>query len=358
MRLRSLALLGVAAVIVLSGCSPEPVVPPSPSASSQAPTPTPTPTQEPIVAPEAAFDVTCDDVSGVVTSLLGASVEGEKDALLQVNAPNWYPGPPQFMMQRAGGIGCSAGDPVSSGAEGSMDLVWEIVIVPNAQVIVDGVVTRGGRFPEREDVWCGDGHCQVSLRDGDVLMTGMLRASGLVESDADRVRTAMAGLLASASGTLRDVEYGASEVAGLACESLLTAEELTEQLGTPVEIVDHTRLGGWGVPAEVYYVNNGGRYCMYAEGQDVYHDATLLSFTTLPSGAWAFETLDGETPVTVAGADAALSGVDFYGRPVLDVRVGLDWLRFVTPDSSDASAMTPIAEMAIQHLTRGRPAPQ
>ncbi|UPL19124.1 hypothetical protein [Microbacterium aurugineum] len=144
----------------------------------------------------------------------------------------------------------------------------------------------------------------------------------------------------------------------MACESLLTAEELTEQLGTPVEIVDHTRLGGWGVPAEVYYVNGGGRYCMYAEGQDVYNDATLLSFTTLPSGAWAFETLDGETPVTVAGADAALSGVDFYGRPVLDVRVGLDWLRFVTPEGSDASAMTPIAEMAIQHLTRGRPAPQ
>ncbi|WP_141874012.1 hypothetical protein [Microbacterium saperdae] len=358
MRLRSLAVLGVVTVLLLTGCAPEVEVSPSPSASAPSPSPTLTPTEEPIVAPTAAFDVTCDDVNAVVAGLLGAPVGAEKDTLGLTSSPGWYPGPAQYMMQRAGGIACSAGDGETFDPDSSPDAYWEIAIVPDAQTIIDGAMKRQAGGNADLTLWCDEGLCVMTLREGDVLLTGTMTSPALVKGDEDRVRAAFEGILASAAGTLREFEYGPSEIAAVQCEALLTAEEVATLLGTHVEIVDFTKLGGWGIPAEVYFVNDGGRLCMYAEGLDVYNDATLITLTTLPSGAWAFEKLDGGTPVTVTGADAALKGVDFTGRSVLDVRVGLDWLRFSTADSAIAPSLVPVAEMAVEHLTRGRPAPQ
>ncbi|MFJ6533508.1 hypothetical protein [Microbacterium sp. NPDC091662] len=354
MHLRPLAVVSLVAVFVMTGCSPAPEVSPSPWASS---TPTPTPTVEPILAPVAAFDVTCAEVDSVTTGLLGESLGGVSETMGLTSSPNWYPGPAQYMMQRAGGIACSAGDPARFDSQ-SQDTYWSVAMVPDAQMILDGAASRGAAGNVDIVVRCYEGGCMFTLRDGDVLLTGALTAPDLVEGDQDRVREAMEGLLATAAGTLRDFEYGASEIAAARCETMLTGEEVSALVGTHVEIVEFTTLGVWGIPAEVYYVNGGGQYCMYAEGSDIYHDATLVTLTTLPSGAWAFEELDGGSPVSIEGADTALSGTDFYGRSVLDVRVGADWLRFTTSEGEDASTMTSIATMAVEHLTRGRPAPQ
>lgn len=356
MRLRLLAPLGLATVLVMAGCTPAPDVSPSPSAS--APDPTPTPTEEPIVAPEAAFDVTCSDVNSAVAGVLGASVGGEKDVLGLTSTPIWYPGPAQYMMQQAGGIACSAGDPVQLDPNSTSPADWSIAVVPNAQAIIDGAAERGASDIPGDGIRCYTGSCTIELRDGDVLMTGSLRSSALVESDADRVREAMAGVLASAVATLRDFEPGQSKIAGARCETLLTAQEASEILGREVVIMDYTELGGWGTAAEIYFASEGAQYCMYATGPDPYGDPTLVALTTLPSGAWAFEKLDAGSPVSLTGADAALTGVDFYGRTVLDARVGADWLRFTVPVGEDASSVTSVAEATIEHLTRGRPAPQ
>jgi hypothetical protein len=314
------------------------------------------------VAPDAAFDVTCADVADAVENLLGAPVGDAKDILGVTSSPNWHPGPAQHMMQRAGGIGCSAGDAERFDPDSAPADHWSIAITPDAQALIDGAVERGAGDAGTEGVYCQEGSCIFTLRESDILLTGSVWSSGLGEGSGDGVRGAMAGLLASAADSLRDFEYGESKIAGVRCETLLTAEEVTEHLGAHTEIVDYTRLGGWGVPAEVYFVKDGGQYCMYAEGQDVYNDATFVSITTLPAGAWAFENLESGSEsgsaVEVAGADAALMGVDYYGQSVLDVRVGLDWLRFATPAEQDDSEMIPLAEMAIEHFTRGRPAPQ
>ncbi len=358
MRVRPLVVFSLVTVLILTGCAPTPEVSPSPSASSPTPSPTPTPTEEPIEAPEAAFDVTCADVNDVIADLLGGSVGGEKDVMGLTSAPNWYPGPAQHMMQRAGGIACSAGDPEKFDPESSPDAYWGIAIVPDAQRIIDGAAERGAGENGATGVRCYPSSCIIDLRDGEVLMSGSLRAPGITEADEGRVRAAIEGILASAASTLREVEVGPSEIAAARCESLLTAEEVAAELGTHVEITDFTMLGGWGIPAEVYYVKDGGQLCLYAEGLNIYEDATLVSLTTLPAGAWAFEELDGTSPEIVAGADAALSSVDFYGRSALDVRVGPDWMRFTFYDGRAAADMIPIATMAVEHLTRGRPSPQ
>ncbi len=358
MRLRFLALLGLMTALVLTGCTPAPEASPSPSASRPAPKPTSTPTVEPIVAPEAAFDVTCSDVEGVINSVLGESLGVVSETLGLASSPSWYPGPAQYMMQRAGGIACSAGDPMQSDPQSSPEAHWTVAMVPDAQTVIDGANSRGASGNADIGTTCYERGCVFTLRDGEVLLKGAITSPGLVEGDQDRVGDAFAGILATAAGTLRDFEYGPSEIAAARCETLLTAEEVSAQIGTHVEITEFTRLGGWGIPAEVYYVNDGGQLCIYAEGPDVYNDAALVTLTTLPSGAWAFEELEGGSPVAVAGADAALAGIDFYGRSVLDVRVGTDWLRFTAPEGGDASMMTSIATMAVEHLTRGRPAPQ
>ena len=356
MRRRLLSLLGVATVL-MTGCTPAPEVSPSPSASSTS-APTPTPTVEPILAPEAAFDVTCADVEGAITGLLGESLGAVSETLGLASQPSWYPGPAQYMMQRAGGLSCSAGDAAQFDPQRSPDAHWTVAMVPDAQTIIDGAKSRHAAGNADTVTRCYDGGCIFTLRDGDVLLTGAVTSPGLVEGDEDRVSKAFAGILATASGTLRDVEYGPSEIAAVRCETLLTAEEVSAQFGTHVEIVEFTSMGAWGLPAEVYFVNDGGRLCMYAEGPDIYNDATLVTLSTLPSGAWAFEELDGGSPVSIAGADVALAGIDYYGRSVLDVRIGADWLRFTASEGGDASMMTSVATMAVEHLTRGRPAPQ
>ncbi|KYK00187.1 hypothetical protein [Microbacterium sp. CH1] len=353
-----LLLVGLVAVLALAGCAPDAKPTPEPTRTTAAsPTPTPTPTEEPIVAPDAAFDVTCADVAAVVEGL-GLPAVGAQEVLALTSSPSWYPGPAQHMMQRVGGVACSAGDQEAHDPDIMPQESWEVFLVPGAQAIVDGVTARFEDAPWTEEAWCDEGRCVAMLRDGDVLLSAALTSPSLTAGDTDRVRGALVELLGPASATARSVEPASSEILGIACDDLLTAQELGEQLGKHVESVDHSQLGGWGVPAEVYYVRSGAQYCMYAEGQDVYNDETFLTINTLPAGAWAFQGLADGTPVPVDGADEASFRTDYYGRSALDVRVGSDWIRFTMFDGGTAETLAPIASMAVEHLERGRSASQ
>jgi hypothetical protein len=308
------------------------------------------------VAPEAAFDVTCAGVEAVVNGLIGEPAGVTQPTLGLTSSPNWYPGPAQHMMQRAGGIACSAGD--GERRESTPGPHWEVVLLPNAPALIDGAVRRGaGEFAEGDLVTCDGGGCRFVLRDGEVLLSGSITVPVFSEADGPRVDQALRPLLAQALRSLREVDRAPSEIMDIACERLLTAQELSDTLGTPLQIIDSSELGGWGIAAEVYVVSEGATYCMYAEGPDLYQDPTRLIITTLPGGAWAFESLEDGTPVVVEGADAALAGTDYYGSSVLDVRVGLDWIRFTTYDGGGTDLVS-IATMAVEHFTQGRPAPQ
>lgn len=346
MRLRPLVVLGtVVALFLVSGCTPEPEPTPKPSTSPSA-SATPTPTPDPIVAPDAAFDVTCDDVAAEMAALVGEPATPMEPVLSIVSAPGWLPGPAQHMFQRAGGIACSAGDASRS---------WEVSIVPDAQAVTAGATERQGWWGEQAG--CGEGRCGAEIVDGDVLLSAIVADPGLTEADAARTEEAFRRLLGAAASSLRAVEYVDSALVGAPCERYITAEEVSEIVGE--ESVLFTDFGGWGIPAEVYQVVNGSRICYYtsAEG-DLETISSHLMVTTLPAGAWAFETLGG-TPAQVEGADAAKESSGAYGERILDLRVGLDWIRVETYDNgSGAGDPLPAAETVVRNLTVGRPAPQ
>ena len=132
MRLRSLLVLGTAALLLVSGCAPEPTPKPTASPSESA---TPTPTPDPIVEPDAAFDVTCDDVAVEMAALVGEPSTPVEPVMSAISTPGWLPGPGQYMFQRAGGIACSAGD------DGRH---WEVTIVPDAPTVIAGAEERQG----------------------------------------------------------------------------------------------------------------------------------------------------------------------------------------------------------------------
>ncbi|WP_193307661.1 hypothetical protein, partial [Mycobacterium tuberculosis] len=159
---------------------------------------------------------------------------------------------------------------------------WEVVLLPEAQAILDGVSARLGGDALADSVQCDLGRCVLSLRDGDVLLTASLTSPTLDAEDADRVRSALTDLIVAASASARPVELASSEIFGLACEGLLTDAEVSAQLGMHVEALDRSQLGGWGIPAEVYYVRGGAQYCLYAEGPELYSDEMLLTVNTLP----------------------------------------------------------------------------
>jgi len=346
MRLRSFLVLGTAALLLVSGCTPEPAPTPRPTASPSASV-TPTPTPEPIVEPETAFDVTCDDVAAEMRALVGEPETPVEPVLSVVSTMSWIPGPGQHMFQRAGGIACSAG--------ATYDRSWEVVLVPGAEAVIAGATERQGYSGEQAR--CEDRLCTFEFPDGDVLLTATVGAAGLGDADTARIEEAMRRLAASAASTQHEVAYSDSDIVGAPCERFITEQEVGERVGE--EVLLFNDFGGWGIPAEVYHYVNGSQTCYYTSATgDLDSISSHLMITTLPAGAWAFEKLDG-APVEVEGADAAKTSVGEHGENILDVRVGIDWIRFKTFDNgSGAADPAPLATTAVRNLTVGHTAPQ
>ncbi|MFJ4999909.1 hypothetical protein ACIP5T_17290 [Microbacterium sp. NPDC088619] len=347
MRLRSLIVLGTAAVLLLSGCTGEPTPEVKPSASpSESSSQTPTPTPEPIVAPETAFAVSCDDVAETMAELVGEPSTPVEPMLSVVSAMGWLPGPAQHMFQRAGGIACSAGD-----AERN----WEVTIVPDAQAVIAGATERQGYWGETAS--CEGGRCAFELPDGDVLLSATVVDPDLAADDSAPIEEALRGVAAAAAASAREVEYVDSDIVGAPCERFVTPEQVNAAFGV-TDASLFTDFGGWGIPAEVYEVVNGSRICYFKSAGSEYEGSSYLMLTTLPAGAWAFETLDGD-PVEVEGADDARASTGEHGEGILDVRVGLDWIRFMTYDNgSGAADPAPVAETVVRNLTVGHTAPE
>lgn len=348
MRLRSLTVTGIVALLLVSGCSAAPTPSPSPSVSATAsPTPTSSPTPEPIATPEPAFDVTCDDVAAEMAQLVGEPSTPVEPVLSTVSTMGWIPGPAQHMFQQVGGIACSA--------ESGIDRRWEVTIVPDALSVIDGATERQGYWGEQAD--CADGMCTFEVPEGDVLLSATVFEPGIGPDATAAMEAAMRRLAADAAATVRDAERIDSDIVGAPCERLITVDQVNEQLGVSDALL-YTDFGGWGIPAEVYEVANGARICLFRTSASEYEGPTYLQMTALPGGAWAFEEQAG-AEATVEGADAAKTNVGPYGESILDVRIGADWVRVVTfDDGSGAPDPTPMAESVARALTVGQPAPQ
>lgn len=348
MRLRPVFVTGLAAVLLLSGCSAPPEPEPEPTAS---PSVSSTPTTAPVVDPEAAFDVTCGDVEAEMTALIGESEEPVQERLSLAEAPGWYPGPAQYMFQRPGGIACSTGGIDADG--------WEITIIPGARLAIDGLVEHG--YTDNLTS-CDGGRCHVMAREGDVLVSGSIRGSSLSAADAAGVDTAMLRLAGLASESQREVEFFDSELAGTTCLQLLRPEELSQDWGVHAELQIGLEFGGWGVPAHIYQIIDETPLCYYSSAVGDYEADPYLTITGLPGGAWAFDLIEGRAPVEVPGADAAMSGTDDMlpqGRAYLDLLVGSDWIRLTTYEEGEGSRdLTAIAPQIVEYLSKGRPAPQ
>ncbi|WP_431790617.1 hypothetical protein [Microbacterium paraoxydans] len=339
MRPRPLLALGAVAVLLLSGCAPEPEVKPTRTPSA-AVTTAPTPGAE---APTPAFDVDCADVDAALSSALGEAGGDVAEVLGVWSSPSWYPGPAQHMFQRAGGIACSAG---------TAERNWEVTILPDADEVTTGAESRGGYFGE--EARCeGGGYCFFQIVDGDVLLSATVVDRERGPDDSASLEEVLRGLAATAVASLQPVEIPESPVAGVDCTRFLTATELAERVGAEVHVVD--AFGGWSIPAEVYQERNGSRICYYASAEDEYAAQGYLTLTTLPGGAWAFDRLEGEDTVDVEGADAAVTGVDELGRSVLDLRVGEDWLRLTTFEGSGIDDLAPIGAAVADDFSVARP---
>ncbi|MEZ7755574.1 hypothetical protein O5Y58_08675 [Microbacterium paraoxydans] len=340
MRPRALLALGAVAVLLLSGCAPEPEVKPTGTPTAVA---TVAPIPASAQAPTPAFDVDCADVAEAMSGSAG-EVEGEVAEVLGVwSSPSWYPGPAQHMFQRAGGIACSAG---------TAEHNWEVTILPGAEETITGAESRGGYYGEESRCESG-GYCFFQLVDGDVLVSATVVDPEKGPDDTAMLEEALRGLGAAAVASLREVEVSESAVEGVDCTRFLTATELAEQVDAEVHVID--AFGGWSIPAEVYQERNGARICYYASGDDEYAAQGYIMLTTLPGGAWAFDGLADGEEIAIEGADAARAGVDELRRPVLDLRVGADWLRLTTFEGSGIDDLAPIGAAIADDFSVARP---
>lgn len=350
MRHRRLAVSAAAAILLMIvGCTPEPAPRPTtaPSATGSA-TATPTPTADAFATPEAAFDVSCDDVASVLAGVIGEPSTPVLPALSTVSTMGWIPGPPQYMFQRAGGIACSAG---------AVPRYWEVHLVPGAQTVIAGATERQGYWGEQTRCEQG-GYCFFEFPVGDVLLSASIVDPDLGAADAERIGAVLRTLAGEAAASVHAVRYIDSELVGVRCERLVTEQEASTYFGTEVRLFSN--YGGWGIPSEVYEVVNGSRHCLYTSSEGGYDAVTYLGITMLPAGAWAFEGQVGTT-VPVEGADAAVQSVGEHGENHLDVQVGGDWLRFTTyPDGDGGGAVDPaqLAARIVRNLTVGHLAPQ
>lgn len=342
MRMRSLLAAGIAVVLLTSGCTAQSARQPTASAS---PSPSATPTSVPIVEPTAAFDLTCDDVAAEMLALVGEPSTPVAPVMSVVSTMSWVPGPAQHMFQRANGIACSAGDVSRS---------WEITVVPGAAAVISGASERGGYSGEQAS--CEGGYCVFEVADGDVLLSAAVHEPVLGAADVPRVEEALRRLASAAAASIREVEYIDSDLVGASCDHYITPQEVSEIVGADALLF--TDFGGWGIPAEVYEYVNGSRHCYFTSSASGYDGDSYLMITSLPAGAWAFERQDSSA-VVVEGAESAKASTGEHGERILDVQVGVDWIRFMTYDNgSGASDPVPLAEKTVHNLTIGRTAPR
>lgn len=342
MRLRSVSVVIAAVVLLVTGCAPEPEPTPTPTAVTD-PTPSATPTADSAVAPEAAFDVTCADVESAIAAFVETPADSLSETLSTFSAPNWYAGPAQYMFPRAGGIACSAGDEARN---------WEVTVLSNAQAVADGAAERGGYWGETAS--CDSGRCTIELREEEILVSATLTDEGLGEADTPRIVDALRALASTAAQSVRPVAPSESAITGNDCTGLLAAEDAGAIVGQDLVIVDQNALGGWGIPAEVYFEVDGSVLCMFGGDGDPYTDDTAFVLTALPAGAWALEAKNAGDEVDVSGADSARSSRDEFGRPVLDLRVDSDWIRLTAYEqTASAVDLVPLAAKIVENLTAG-----
>ncbi|WP_243229766.1 hypothetical protein [Microbacterium sp. CIAB417] len=322
-------------LLAVTGCSALPVPEPTQTTDetvTQAPSPTPS--TEPAYAPEAAFQLPCDDVVYAMTDLFGIPSAPVTEHLAVQESPNWYPGPAQYMFQRAGGVVCGYDDGETR---------WQVTAVSGAGPILEELAANG------YDAWdessrCGDGRCTIVARDGDILVEAAIVDSALTAADLDRTYETMTALAGQAAATVKDVEIVPSAIAGAECEHLLSPDALAELWDVPAQL--ESEFGGWGIPASVYWTRDGGNACVYLEAPGSYEGEFYLTLTTLPAGRWAAELPVGRTAVDVDGADSAYAGEDDYyeNLPFVDIVVGDDWVRISAPDrtAEDLLSVAPV----------------
>lgn len=321
-------------LVAAAGCTPVPPTPePTPDAV-ETPTPTPTPTAEPAWAPQAAFDLPCDDVVFAMTDLFGIPSAPVTEHLWLKGSPNWYPGPAQYMFARAGGVVCAYDDGETS---------WQITAIPGAQAALDDLAANGYTDWDQSSR-CDDGHCAIVVRDGDVLVEAAVWAPEITGADLEPVHAAIAGLAAQASETAKPFEIVPSPIADAGCEQLLAPEALAAVWDVPAKLDED--FGGWGIPASMYWNRDGARACLYNDAPGSYEGEHFLTLTSLPAGRWAAELSTGRSAVDIEGADAAYSGEDEYydDLPFIDVVVGDDWVRVSAAGRSvdDLMSVAPI----------------
>lgn len=349
MRPRLLTLLAASTLVLFVGCAPTVAPTPSnlePTVRTETPSPSPS-SDAAVVEPEAAFDLSCDDVGAAIETVLGEPTAPLQPVMSVVSTMNWIPGPAQYMFQRAGGIACSAGDESAH---------WEVTVVPGAQDILLGVSEKlGDTIADRGE--CSDGLCTFEMTVGDVHLSASFAGVSSTADVAPALDAALLALTTRASESLHEVAHPHSEIAGARCDRFITEAELSAMVGSDVALF--TEFGGWGIPAQVYNVVNGSRICYFTEPGGDYEARVFLQITTLPAGAWAFERQTGQ-PIAVDGADAAKLSSGDFGRTHVDLRVGPDWIRLTTFDDGSGSALDPmpLVERVVRTVTVGHEAPQ
>lgn len=324
-------------LVATAGCTPVPT-PPTPEPTRDA-VETPTPSPEPVWAPEAAFDLPCDDVVFAMTDLFGIPSAPVTEHLWLKESPNWYPGPAQYMFSRAGGRVCAYDDGETS---------WQITAVTGAQEVLEDLAANG--YPDwDQSSQCHGGRCAIVVRDRDVLVEATVIAPEITEADLEPVRTTIAALAARAAASAEPVEIVPSPIVGVECEQLLAPEALEDAWDIPARL--EKDFGGWGIPASVYWNRDGARACSYLENPGEYEGDYYLTLTTLPAGRWASELQTGRSAIDIDGADAAFFGQDGYYDDLqfIDVVVGDDWIRVSGPARS-ARDLADAAEIVVTNM--------
>lgn len=335
---------GAALIALLAGCTEDSGPPPTTASPSASPSPSPPTSSEvpAVTEPIGVFDIECADVASAVDEVVGFGADGVKERMGLMAAPNWYPGPAEFMMQRAGAMVCAYdGERHEDGSGDS----WEIVIVPHAQRMINALISTGYSEVPSE---CFETSCTLMARAGDALLVGSITGASITSDDTGGAQALAQTWAENASASQQEEEFvvAPSVLAGAGCEQLLTVAQLGAIAGTTVDITDH--FGGWSVESEIYTAVNGGAICVYRPQGGGEYEESYLQLTDLPGGAWAFDRIEGRTPIEIAGADKAYfgNGDGLFPRPSVDILVGDDWIRLT---GSESSTLDAVAEAVATH---------
>lgn len=318
----------VVSALLLTGCTPQPE--PNPDASSApsasaTPKPSATPTPDILAEPAAAFDLDCAAFAAEMEQITGTPAGAVVERVQTVSASGWTPGPAEFFAQRAMGMACNYTDGSAT---------WEVVALPGAPALVAEMVAKGYTFPT-ENSSCSSDFCLVETVEGDVAISFQLSSLPLGDGAPERISELVQRTASQASSTQRGAEVVPSPIADADCTQFVTPEQLRELTGTSTQPQD--TFGGWGYPAHAYHSVGGGKHCAFFDenGEGEYERDLPVMITTLPAGAWAFDQLEGRTPVEVEGADKAYTGTHPFGEYV-DILVDADWVRITTSETVSA----------------------